>query len=65
MDKPAGSRTVSPRTLGQLHALLREALAIVERKGRITRATRRDLAALLRAAVRYRTPAGEKAPAPR
>ena len=46
-----------PRTLGQLRALLAAALSIVERKGPIARAARRDLAALLRASLRYKRPA--------
>jgi len=44
----------APRTLGQLHALVATALAIVEHDGPISRLARRDLAALLRAALRYK-----------
>ena len=43
-----------PRTIGQLRALLIASLAIVERKGRLPAAARRDCAAMLRAAIRYR-----------
>lgn len=43
-----------PRTIGQLRALIATALAIVEHKGPLSRLARRDLAALLRAALRYK-----------
>lgn len=44
----------APRTLGELRGLLSTALAIVDGKARLTRLARRDLTALLRAALRYR-----------
>ncbi len=47
----------APRTLGQLRALLATALSIVERKAPIAGRARRDLAVLLRAALRYKRPA--------
>lgn len=47
-----------PRTLGHLRALLLAALAIVEKKEPIRALARRDLAALLRAALRYRQTIG-------
>ncbi len=49
-----------PRTVGQLHALISAALAIVERKAPMRALTRRDLAALLRAALRYKRAASER-----
>ena len=49
----------APRTLGELRGLLTVALAIVEGKGPIRRLARRDLRALLRAALRYRRRVGE------
>lgn len=51
--KNAARQLRAPRTLGELRGLLSAALAIVEGK-RLTRLARRDLAALLRAALRYR-----------
>ena len=50
--------TPAPRTIGQLHALISAALAIVEKKAPMRAPTRRDLAALLRAALRYRKRTG-------
>lgn len=54
---PDRAHPEAPRTLGQLRALLSAALAIVEQKAPIARPARRDLAALLRAALRYKRPA--------
>ena len=50
-----------PRTLGQLRALISGALAIIEGKAPLRREGRRDVAALLRAALRYKRPASEGA----
>ena len=51
---PPAATLPPPRTIGQLRALLIASLAIVERKGRISALARRDCAAMLRAAIRYR-----------
>mgnify|MGYP000899212554 CR=1 FL=1 len=51
---PSTAALQPPPTLGHLRALLRAALALIERSRPLRRRDRADLAAMLRAALRFR-----------